>query len=373
MTWQKLGSSQQRRAKGRSKNPARSPFEAEARVRTRFGGAAKSPGKDLSRSKVRLRRGRREPSSCFGRAHAGAMRVGMAASAEFLGLDDSWPPLRSAMTDLGLEPEVRCWEDSDADWEHFALVVAMYTWGYVTRRHEFLAWTKRIEALTTLVNSAAHIQWNSHKSYLQDLSAMGVPVVPTSWVRPGEPWSPPAADYVVKPCVASGGLGAARYRDSSWHLAEAHVRRLHEAGHTAMVQPYQHTVDTSGETAVVFIGDHISHAVQKSALLVADAGEADRLWEREVICPIEATSEQRQVATAALAAAVDRLGPTAYARVDLVDDYRGGAQVLELELIEPSLFLTAAEGSAGRLAEVLHGLARQQAAGSAPRPLTPGN
>ena len=297
----------------------------------------------------------------------------MAASAEFLGLDDSWPSLRSAMSDLGLEPKVCCWEDSDADWEHFALVVAMYTWGYVTRRHEFLAWTKRIEERTTLVNSAAHIQWSSDKRYLQDLSAKGVPVVPTSWARPGEAWSPPAEDYVVKPCVASGGLGAARYRDSSWGLAQAHVRRLHEAGHTVMVQPYQDSVDTSGETAVVFIGDRISHAVQKSALLVADAGEVDRLWEREVICPIEATSEQRRVANAALAAVVDGLGPTAYARVDSVEDRRGGAQVLELELIEPSLFLTAAEGSAGRLAEVLYGLAEQQAAGSAPRPDIPGS
>jgi glutathione synthase/RimK-type ligase-like ATP-grasp enzyme len=297
----------------------------------------------------------------------------MAASAEFLGLDDSWPSLRSAMNDLGLEPEVRCWEDSDADWEHFALVVAMYTWGYVTLRHEFLAWTKRIEERTTLVNSAAHIQWSSDKRYLQDLSAKGVPVVPTSWARPGEAWSPPAEDYVVKPCVASGGLGAARYRDSSWDLAQAHVRRLHEAGHTVMVQPYQDSVDISGETAVVFIGDRISHAVQKNALLVADVGEVERLWEREVICPIEATSEQRQVANAALAAAVDRFGPTAYARVDLVEDHRGGAQVLEVELIEPSLFLAAAEGSAGRLAEVLYGLAQQQAAGSTPRPAIPGN
>ena len=297
----------------------------------------------------------------------------MAASAEFPGLDDSWPSLRSALSDLGLEPEVRCWEGSGSDWDHFALVVAMYTWGYVTRPHEFLAWTKRVEERTTLVNSAAHIQWSSDKRYLQDLSAKGVPIVPTSWVGPGEAWSPPAEDFVVKPCVASGGLGAARYRDSSRELAKAHVRRLHEAGQTVMVQPYQDTVDTSGETAVVFIGDRISHAVQKSALLAADVGEADRLWELEVICPVEATSEQRQVANAALAVAVERFGPTAYARVDLVEDYRGGAQVLELELIEPSLFLSAAEGSAERLAEVLYGLVQQQADGNAPRPAIPGN
>ena len=283
----------------------------------------------------------------------------MAASAEFLGLDDSWSPLRSAMSDLGLEPEVRCWDDSDADWERFALVVAMYTWGYVTRRQEFLAWAQRVEERTTLANSAAHIQWGSDKTYLQHLSAQGVPIVPTTWARPGDAWSPPAADYVVKPCVASGGLGAARYRDSSWELAEAHVRRLHEAGHTVMVQPYQHAVDTSGETAVVFIGDRISHSIQKSGLLAADTGEVDRLWEREVICPIEATSEQRRVAEAALAVAVDCLGSTAYARVDLVEDDRGSVQVLELELIEPSLFLTSIGGSARRLAEVLRGLAQR--------------
>jgi glutathione synthase/RimK-type ligase-like ATP-grasp enzyme len=178
-------------------------------------------------------------------------------------------------------------------------------------------------------------------------------VVPTTWARPGQAWEPPAGDYVIRPTVASGGLGAVRYQAGGRAAADAHVRRLHQAGQTVMVQPYQDSVDVGGETALVFLGDRFSHAVKKSALLVTDVGETDRLWEREVITPSEAAPGARRLAETVLGAVVSSLGPTTYARVDLVDDEQGNPRVLEVELVEPSLFLATAEGSAQRLADVL--------------------
>jgi glutathione synthase/RimK-type ligase-like ATP-grasp enzyme len=213
-----------------------------------------------------------------------------------------------------------------------------------------VAWAETVAAVSAVVNDAAILGWNSDKTYLADLADVGVAVVPTAWVRPGERWDPPAADYVIKPTVASGGLGAARYRDSPKSTADRHVRRLHNAGHTVMVQPYQPSVDTAGETAMVFIGGRFSHAVNKSALLTVDVGETERLWEREVITPTAATAAQRQLADTVMAAVITRFGPTVYARVDLVDDDHGRPRLLEAELVEPSMFLATADGSARRLA-----------------------
>jgi glutathione synthase/RimK-type ligase-like ATP-grasp enzyme len=280
-------------------------------------------------------------------------RVAFAASAAFLELDDGWPSLRAALVVAGLEPHVTVWDDPTVAWHTYDLVVSMFAWGYVTRRREFVSWAETVTGRTRLVNSADVLRWNSDKVYLADLDAAGIPVIPTVWVHPGESWHPPSDDYVVKPSVASGGIGAARYVAQSVEMADRHVRRLHDAGQTVMVQAYQPSIDATGETALVFLGDRYSHAVSKAALLQPDAGLTEGLWEREVISPIEARSDQRLLAETVMHAVVRRFGPTGYARVDVVDDDNAQPRVLEVELVEPSLFLTTAPGSARRLAAVL--------------------
>jgi hypothetical protein len=304
--------------------------------------------------------GRRMPKSTPGLprvVHAGWMNVAMAASIDFLELDDGWPALRAALLVAGLRPRVVVWDDPSVEWGTFELVVAMYAWGYVTQRTAFLAWVEGIETVTRLANSAAHLRWNSDKTYLADLADLAIPVVETTWARPGQAWSPPAEDYVIKPTVASGGLGAARYQKSPLDRAERHVRRLHQAGHTAMIQPYQARIDISGETALVYLGDRFSHAINKAPLLRPDVGETDRLWEQQVITPTAPAPAHRDLADAVMSAVISRLGPTAYARVDLVEDNTGTPRLLEVELVEPALFLRTADGSTPRLAEVLRQVA----------------
>lgn len=281
------------------------------------------------------------------------MLLGVAAGGEFLDLDESWAPLAEALAGMGIEARVAAWDDPGVDWGRYDLVSVMYAWGYVTRREAFLDWVDATATLTTVVNDPAILRWNSDKTYLGDLDRSGIPVVPTVWVPPGAPWEPPAADYVIKPSVASGGLGAARYRSSPRHVVDGHVRRLHDAGHTVMLQPYCDSVDAAGETALVFIGGRFSHTVTKEGLLVADAGETERLWEREVVTPGIATPAQQRVAEAVMATVTARFAPTVYARMDLVDDEGGCPRVLEAELVEPSLFLAAGDRAAQRLAAAL--------------------
>jgi hypothetical protein len=280
-------------------------------------------------------------------------RVAFATTEDCIDLDDGWPDLRDALVALDLRPSVVFWDDPGVAWDTFDIVVSIYTWGYVLRRAQFLSWVDQVDTVARLVNPAAVLHWNSDKTYLADLAADGIPIVPTTWVPPGAPWRPPSDDYVIKPSVASGGIGAARYVTEAPEVAERHVDALHDDGFTVMVQPYQAAVDTTGETALIFLDGSFSHAVGKAPLLRADVGVTERLWEQQVITAVTPTDVQLAAAHDVMGVVAHRFGRTGYGRVDLVDGSDGRPLVLELELVEPSLFLAQAPGAARLLAAFL--------------------
>lgn len=280
----------------------------------------------------------------------------VATSEELLDADDSWPLLRGALAAEGTESSVAAWTDPTLDWAGFDLVLAMFAWGYVPHRHHFVAWAYEVEAVTRVVNSAAVLEWGTDKKYFIDLVAEGVPTVPTEWVPPGGEWRPPSNDYVIKPSIANGGIGAARYVDQDATDADLHILRLHADGQTVMVQPYQATIDAEGETALIFLGGKYSHAIHKGALLRADAGVTERLWEEQVISAAEPRPDQHLLADTVMGAVARLVGPTTYARIDLVDGPQGTPLVLEVEVVEPSLFLNLFPDAARQLASRLRSL-----------------
>ena len=295
--------------------------------------------------------------TCFG-TYAGrvpptTLSVAIASSADFSDLDESWPLLQSELTAQGCGVLVRQWDDHRVDWSAFDLVLANYAWDYVAARAGFVAWARRVGAVTKLKNGPRAIAWNSEKTYLADLAAAGVAVVPTQFVRPGESWQQPAADFVVKPAVGNGGLDAARYVNTDAAAAERHVHRLHERGDVVVVQPYQGPVDAAGETALIYFGGTYSHAVCKQPLLRPSAGVTDRLFEQHQISPTLPRTDQLATAARALQAAEALVGPLAYARVDLVDSAEAVPLVLELECIEPALYLPHPASARSFVAAVL--------------------
>jgi hypothetical protein len=285
---------------------------------------------------------------------ARAPRIAFAASPEALDLDAGWPLLRNAVAAAGMQPAVVVWEEATVEWSRFDAVVVNYTWGYVTRRERFVEWAAAAARATRLLNPEPVLRWNSEKSYLAELAAAGVPTVPTTPVPPGTPWPAPAGEFVVKPTVASGAIEAARYTPQNAGAARAHVERLHSQGLTALVQPYLPGVDGEGETALVHFGRSFSHAVSKQGVLAPDAGPIFGLWERQVVAARDPRDDQLALAERALRAVHDRLGPTAYARVDVVDAADGRPVVMEVELVEPQLYLhLAPAGAAERFADAL--------------------
>lgn len=245
------------------------------------------------------------------------------------------------------------WDDPDVDWTA-GPVVLRSTWDYTLRRTQFLAWTRTVAALH---NSAAVVEWNSDKVYLQHLADAGVPITPTKVVRPGAPIEVPDHEFVVKPSVGAGSRGAGRFQPSAAEQASAHAARLHDAGRTVLVQPYLADVDEHGETALIYLAGEFSHAVRKGPMLAGDTGHdlsaGTGLFLDENITPRAASPAEVAVGDQTIRFLSERFGSAPlYARVDLLPG-PDGPVVIELELIEPSLFLGYADGAVDRFAAIL--------------------
>jgi len=263
------------------------------------------------------------------------------------------PLLLAALDDLGVTHDVVAW-DSGADWSAFDLVVLRTPWDYIDRVEEFVAWAQGVEAVTRLQNSAATVEWNTHKRYLFDLEAAAVPIVPTRMVARDAPFAFQRAalrrfegEVVVKPAVGIGAFGVARL-EAGTEEAFAHLEALCLLGDT-LIQPMVPSVAHVGEVSLVHLGGGFSHAVRK----IPAAGEFrihDHHGGRVVVH--EPTEPELAVAEDALAAVANETGAVPlYARIDLVD--LAGPVVTEVEITEPELFLRLAPGSAERFAEAI--------------------
>jgi hypothetical protein len=253
--------------------------------------------------------------------------------------DEDADALLAALTRCGVGATWAAWTDPDVDWDS-GLVVLRSTWDYTRRRPEFLDWLTRVPRAA---NDAAVVAWNSDKVYLRDLAAAGVPIVPTSFARPGEAVDlPDAPEFVIKPSVGAGSRGVGRFAADQHAQALGHAAALQAAGRTVLVQPYLGRVDTAGETALVYVDGRFSHAIRKGPMLpgaVTHDVEGDELYVQEHITARTPQPAELQVGAAVLGAVRDLFGSDQlYARVDLLPS-DAGPVVVELELVEPSLFL----------------------------------
>jgi glutathione synthase/RimK-type ligase-like ATP-grasp enzyme len=292
----------------------------------------------------------------------------VATSAEFPELLDDWPLLRAALEECGVTASTRVWTEPDVRWSEFDLVLANGAWDNIHHPHEFLQWAERVATVTRLVNAPAVLRWSMDKRYLSTLADAGVPIVPTLWLDASASDATadmelPQAEFVVKPSISGGGFESARYGPTEHSVARTHVDRLHAAGRTVMVQPYVATVDARGETGLIFLAGEFSHAIAKGPLLHPGAGAQSHLWENEQITATAPSDAELTTAQAALAVAHELLGQTTYARVDLLANDDGTPVVLELELLDPALFLDTDPAAASRFAYVLQQLIPQLPSG----------
>ncbi|WP_053914229.1 RimK family alpha-L-glutamate ligase [Streptomyces sp. TP-A0875] len=276
--------------------------------------------------------------------------------------DHDLPPLLAALHETGVAAESAAWDDPDVDWAGFDLVLIRSTWDYTWRREAFLDWAERCARMTTLLNPPPVVRWSSDKFYLARLAEAGVPAVRTRYLAPGAAVEPAAVlpadhEYVIKPAVGAGARYAARYRAGDRDTALRHIGHMHAEGVTAMVQPYMARIETGGERALVFLGGTFLHAVRKKAVLGTGVPFDHRKVAHPGLEPWVPTAREREVAERALAV-VPHAEDVFYARVDLVDDDAGRPVVMELELIEPNLFLFVRPASLPVVAQAVAARAR---------------
>ncbi|MGD9955075.1 MAG: RimK family alpha-L-glutamate ligase [Candidatus Nanopelagicales bacterium] len=258
-------------------------------------------------------------------------------SAEAPDIDTDIDVALAAFAWEGITFEVAAWDDHGFDWSAAGLVLVRSPWDYVPRRREFLEWTRDVSALTRLENPAEVIEANTDKTYLRELADRGVHVVPTGWVaRPDDADAVVAqvrATYgprvVVKPTISAGARDTILTDDPV--EAAAHARNVLVGGRGAMVQPYLESVAEEGETSVLVIDGDITHAVRRRPALTEGGNGGDGTL-------TELTDELRAMAEQVISASGSE--KLLYARVDVVRDPDGSLALLELELTEPTLFLT---------------------------------
>ncbi|RPE44240.1 hypothetical protein EDD90_7476 [Streptomyces sp. Ag109_O5-1] len=276
--------------------------------------------------------------------------------------DQDLPVLLRALAAGGADAVAHAWDEPGVEWGGYDLVVIRSTWDYSWRTDEFVPWAERVGKATRLANPVSVVRWNTDKRYLGDLAAAGVPVVPTRYLAPGDPAEaaglPADGDFVVKPTFGAGARFAARYTPGEHETAVRHLARMHDEGLTAMVQPYVAGIDVSGERALQFFGGRLLHASRKRAVLTpGTAYDADKVahpdLERWSPTPAELAVAERALA------AVPEAPELLYARVDLVDGEDGQPRVMELELVEPNLFLFLHPGSVDAVAAAVIGAARR--------------
>jgi glutathione synthase/RimK-type ligase-like ATP-grasp enzyme len=277
------------------------------------------------------------------------------ATAAAVGDDDIDHPLLAGGLDrLGITWSRPRWDDPDVDWGSHELVVVRSTWDYPRHRDRFCAWADDVASVTSLCNPAPVLRWNTDKRYLRELAEADVPVVPTRWLAPGDDIElPGAGDMVVKPVVSAGAWDTARYREGQQAEAEAHAERLLAAGRHVMAQPYVASVDARGERGLVHVDGRMAHAFRKGPLLSTARAPSKALYLGEDISQAVPDDDELALADDALDALPWPRSSLLYARVDVVRLDDGSPALMELELVEPSLWYRAGPRTADVMAEAI--------------------
>lgn len=283
------------------------------------------------------------------------MRVALATYAKLSALDRSDRLALDALRARGMDACAVVWDDPAARWDAFDAVVVRSCWDYHERVSEFTAWIDRVtSAGARLWNPAPLLRWNMDKRYLRELHESGVRTVPTAWIERGDRTSLAAIalergwdEVVVKPVVSASGRNTWRASRAEYAAREQDLAALTRE-RDVMVQRFMPEIARDGEWSLVFIGGACSHAVRKRARtgefrVQAEHGGAARAERASARLIEEATRVLERVRW-----------PWLYARVDGCES-DDGFVLMELEMLEPSLFLDLDHAAPDRFASALAG------------------
>lgn len=258
------------------------------------------------------------------------------------------------LADRGIIVENVSWRSSTANWDDYDVVIIRSPWDYQHSVDGFMAVLERIDASNAVLwNPLDVVRWNVRKTYLQQLQDQGIAIVPTQFVQ-----SPSelgirgmfevfeSDQIVIKPVVGANA------NDTFWLRPDLSSNLLQQIevlyrGRLALLQPFIQSVVEYGETSHIFFDGQHSHSVLKTPK-VGDFRVQEEHGSR--IQPLQPDASLIKCATGALVPVPQH---TLYGRVDLVELSNGQQAVMELELIEPSLYLSYDPDSAERFADAI--------------------
>lgn len=278
--------------------------------------------------------------------------IGLLTCGEFPETQSDYWPLRNELTNRGYRVEAIVWNDEEAKTKKADNLLFCSVWDYHQNYAFFRDWLDKTETTTNIINPPRVIRWNIDKSYLKHFQNNGIPVIETIWVdkdaNPGAikemeiPWS----DLIIKPSVGAGSLGMKRFditknREEALHHAENLTRNS-----SVMLQPYLESADLEGETALIYFGGNFSHAIHRP--LAGHHAEPDE--EVAEASPAKPEPDHLRIGEEVL-----KCMPftPVYMRLDLLRGKENQALVLEVEMVEPSLFLGCNPGSEVSYADAL--------------------
>ncbi|GAC1420418.1 MAG: hypothetical protein NVSMB64_29420 [Candidatus Velthaea sp.] len=250
------------------------------------------------------------------------------------------------------------WDGGEPPQDLDALVLRS-PWNYHLTPEAFLTWVDRASESAVVCNDPRLIRWNAHKNYLLELEHSGIAVAQTVLCKQHEVSSLRAImddhtwdTVVVKPAISASSymtsiVGAAAHGMYSDYQLDGRVLKDGQAlletilqTRDAIVQPFMPEIFERGERCLIFIEGEFSHAVQKAPFTNRSGGGQ------------VAIAEQQEIETGQHALSVLRETPL-YARVDLLRGADGVDRLMELELIDPELYLRFDEASPHRFASAL--------------------
>ncbi|HLK09288.1 MAG TPA: hypothetical protein VKV30_15135 [Candidatus Angelobacter sp.] len=253
-----------------------------------------------------------------------------------------------------IEAQFVDWRSAGFDYTKFDLIVLRSCWDYHLRTAEFIDWLQRTSSSVPVLNDVKTVLWNHNKFYLREVEAMGVDIVPTIFVSHAKALGAEEAttirswenkNIVVKPAISASAHNTRLMDGAPWSADEEVIRIMQGP---FLMQPFIQEIQDQGEISFVYIDGELSHAVLKRPAAGDFRVQKEHGGSAELFHPDSALLAQADQ----IAATVPQVRDSLYCRIDAVA--RDGKLVLmELELIEPELFLGMAEGAAERFAKVI--------------------
>jgi glutathione synthase/RimK-type ligase-like ATP-grasp enzyme len=261
--------------------------------------------------------------------------IGLLTCSDYPDLQSDFHFLKSELEAQGLKVRPVVWNQIEVDWSNFKNLLFCSVWDYCSNYPLFHKWLSAREGQCNVINSPEIIRWNLNKSYLQHFEKNSIPVIPTRWIYEQNQLTYLTLDWqdvIVKPAVGAGSSGMKKFESlRQTDKMKTHINFLLEDS-IVMVQPYLESADKFGETALIYFNGELSHTTHRP--LGGHKGTADERV--ETATHIEPSDEQIALGKKVLENIPFK--PT-YIRVDLLKDDSGKDVVLEVEMIEPSLFL----------------------------------